>query len=684
MHTGHGAPPELVARLVAGSRTLGADPSLVLHGGGNTSLKVPWADRTGRERHALLIKGSGHDLATIGPEGFAPLCLDRVRELLPPTDLDDLALADELRCARLTGQAPDPSVETLVHALLPHPAVFHSHPDVLLTVTNTIDGARWLEEVLGERVVIVPYAMPGPGLAAACATAWQAHLAADIPGSRGVGGTDDARGSGAGVGSGAGGGIADLGVVEGMVVLQHGLFTFGADPEEALARHQDLLDTVTDALEVRLGRPRTAAVSGRPGQPDPLVLARLRAELSAVAGTPLIVRQTGGEDLDRRLIPEVLTAVERGPVTPDHALWTRPFPLVGTDVTGYAERYRRYVASHAEHRQGPLTPLDPAPRVVLAPRLGLLAVGRTASEARRAEDITCHTLAVVTDAEALGGYAPASSAHVFDLEYWTLQQAKLERAHAPAPLTGTVALVTGAASGIGRACAEELLAAGAAVIALDRDPRVVTAVDAAGWLGVQVDVTDSAALGAALGTGVAHFGGIDIVVVGAGIFPTTAPLTELAAEAWRETMAVNVDSVAALYRLVGPLLQVSPYGGRVVVVASRNVPAPGPGAGAYSASKAALTQLSRVAALEWAPHGVRVNLVHPDAVFDTGLWTEELLAARAAHYGLSVADYKRRNLLQTEVTSRAVARLVRAMADETFACTTGAQVPIDGGNERVI
>ncbi|EYR62289.1 hypothetical protein N866_09875, partial [Actinotalea ferrariae CF5-4] len=242
----------------------------------------------------------------------------------------------------------------------------------------------------------------------------------------------------------------------------------------------------------------------------------------------------------------------------------------------------------------------------------------------------------------------------------------------------------GAASGIGRGCAAALLDAGAAVVGWDLSPGVATAFDSPDWLGLQVDVTDAEAVDAALAAGVDHFGGLDVLVVAAGIFPSSQPLADLPPETWRRTMAVNVDAVALLYGRVHPLLRLAPAGGRVVVVASKNVAAPGPGAAAYSASKAALTQLSRVAALEWAPDGIRVNLVHPDAVFDTGLWTPELLAARAEHYGMSVDDYKRRNLLRTEVTSAAVGRLVLAMADDTFACTTGAQVPIDGGNERVI
>ena len=247
-----------------------------------------------------------------------------------------------------------------------------------------------------------------------------------------------------------------------------------------------------------------------------------------------------------------------------------------------------------------------------------------------------------------------------------------------------MALVTGAASGIGRACALALRARGAAVIGLDLNPAVAGVVESADFLGVAADVSDPDAVAAAVRAGVERFGGVDIVVAAAGMFGASRPIAELDRTAWRRTMAVNLDATADLFALAHPLLALAPRGGRVVVVASKNVPAPGPGAAAYSASKAALTQLARVAALEWAGDGIRVNTIHPDAVFDTGLWTPDLLAERAARYGLTVEEYKRRNLLRTEVTSARVGDLVATLCGDAFAATTGAQVPVDGGNERVI
>ncbi|MDQ3978137.1 MAG: SDR family oxidoreductase, partial [Actinomycetota bacterium] len=286
---------------------------------------------------------------------------------------------------------------------------------------------------------------------------------------------------------------------------------------------------------------------------------------------------------------------------------------------------------------------------------------------------------------ALGGYESLSVADLFDVEYWELEQAKLRRAGTPPPLAGEIALVTGAASGIGRACAEALLEEGAAVVGVDIASGVETAFESGPqWLGLVADITDADQIERSLELAVERFGGLDILVVNAGIFPATAPIAELDDDTWRRTMAVNLDGHAALLRAAHPLLRLAPRGGRVVVVGSKNVPAPGPGAAAYSASKAALTQLARVAALEWAKDGIRVNVVHPNAVFDTGVWTDEVLAERAASYGMSVEEYRTKNLLGVEVTSADVARVCVALCGRDFAKTTGAQIPVDGGNERVI
>lgn len=645
----------LLNELVEVSRMLGANPRMVLHGGGNTSVKAGWRDVTGATYPVLLVKGSGRNMATVDASGFAPLRLERLRELLPPTTLDQADLAGELRCALVDDAAPDPSVESLVHALLPHVAVVHSHADAILTLSNTPDGAALIREVCGPDVLVVEYAMSGPALAGVCLAAWQE--------------AGDAQS-----------------LVTGLVVLNHGLFTVGDTPKEALERHLAVVEAAERRIADLLPAPRD--LEADPVADDDLLdaaaLAALRRRISDAAGRPLVVRCCRDAQVRAFLADEnAIEAARRGPMTPDHATWTRRAPMVGDDVVAYGAAQREYFARYAGRSTAPQAK-DPAPRVVLHPELGLLSAGRTGVEAQIVEDIYRHTMTAISAAEALGGYRPAGDEHIFDLEHWDAQEDKLERVTTLAPLTGKVAVVTGAASGIGRACAAELLASGASVVGWDISPDVATTFDSPEWLGLMVDVTDGAAQRAALRAGVAAFGGLDILVVSAGIFPTAAHLDVMDMAMWRRTMSINVDSVAELYGLAHPLLREAVGGGRVVVVASKNVLAPGPGAAAYSASKSALTQLSRVAALEWAPDGIRVNMVHPDAVFDTALWTPELLAKRASHYGMSVERYKRRNLLGTEVTSAAVARLVTSMAGDTFACTTGAQVPIDGGNERVI
>jgi NAD(P)-dependent dehydrogenase (short-subunit alcohol dehydrogenase family) len=374
----------------------------------------------------------------------------------------------------------------------------------------------------------------------------------------------------------------------------------------------------------------------------------------------------------------------QGPATPDHVIRTKRIPMLGRDVASYAATYRGYFERNAARATQPKAMLDPAPRVVLDAAFGLGCVGRTVKDANIVRDIYAHTVDVILAATALGGYRALPEQDIFDVEYWDLEQAKLKRAGAPAPFAGEVALVTGAASGIGRACVESLLMRGAVVIALDSNPDIAGLFARPEVLGLCCDVTVSAQVCEALDCGVRAFGGLDMLVLNAGIFPGGTRVAALADEEWRRVMRVNLDANLGLLRETHPLLKLAVRGGRVVIIGSKNVPAPGPGAAAYSASKAALTQLARVVALEWGADGIRVNTLHPNAVFDTAIWTAEVLANRARHYGLSVAEYKINNVLKVEVFSRDVAELAAAMCGSLFDKTTGAQVPVDGGNDRVI
>jgi rhamnose utilization protein RhaD (predicted bifunctional aldolase and dehydrogenase)/NAD(P)-dependent dehydrogenase (short-subunit alcohol dehydrogenase family) len=633
------------------SRLIGADPALVLHGGGNSSVKTTWRDITGRELEALFVKASGFEMATIGPEGFAPLALRRLHELLELESLSDAEMVRELTAAKLDPDAPAPSVETLLHAFLPFPAVLHSHADAIVTLTNLSNGEEIVRQVLGDAVVVVPYVMPGFELAREVRRVWPEQAR---PESRG------------------------------MVLLNHGLVTFGAKSREAYERHVELLASAEEWLQEHAPAPSDEPPQLPQGPATEL--AELRRLVSEAAGRALVLRRHTGAAVRRFVArPDLVSLTRRGPLTPDHVIRTKPAPLVGRDVTAFADSYSAYFAKHAPHARAHITMLDPAPRVILDPELGMLTAGPSAHEAQVVADIYHHTISVLERAEDhLGGYVGLPPERLFEVEYWELEQAKLRRAGESSVLAGTVAVVTGAASGIGRACAEALLAHGVAVAGLDISHEVESRFAGPAWKGIVADVTDAKAVGAAVRTTAEAFGGVDIAVISAGIFGPSTPIVELGDESWRSVLSVNVDSALRVLRDLHPLLARSPVGGRVVVIGSKNVAAPGRGVAPYSASKAALTQLGRVAALEWADDGIRVNVVHPDAVFDTRLWTPEMLAERARQYGVDVETYRRRNLLRTEIKSEDVARAVVALCDNTFRVTTGAQIPIDGGNERVI
>jgi rhamnose utilization protein RhaD (predicted bifunctional aldolase and dehydrogenase)/NAD(P)-dependent dehydrogenase (short-subunit alcohol dehydrogenase family) len=632
------------------SRLLGRDPDLVLHGGGNTSVKSRHTTLFGDQVDVLLVKGSGADLADIDESGFSSLRLDAVLRLAELGSLSDAEMARQLLLATTSPEGPNPSVETIVHAVLPYKFVDHTHADAVVTLTNSPVAKAALEETYGDEVIVIPYVMPGFRLARACAKR---------------------------VSEGVGAGVL------GVVLMNHGMFTFGDTARESYDRMIEVVSRA-DAYIERHRRP-TPAAPGRRATVSPVVRAELRRTVSEAAGSPVVISSHRDAQVMAFLArPDLDTVSQRGPVTPDHAIRTKPWPLLGRDVETYSAAYRRYFEEHRHRATTELQALDPAPRVILDSELGLCCIGRTPEEVAIVEDLYRHTMKVITDAVGLGGYQPVSLPDLFDVEYWDLEQAKLRRRGAPPPLAGEVALVTGAASGIGRACAEALLGEGAAVVGVDVAATIETAFDGVGWAGLQADVTDREALARALEVTSERFGGLDVLVVNAGVFPPSASIGDLDFDVWKRTMAVNVDANAALLHQAYPLMRASPRGGRVVVIGSRNVHGPGPGAAPYSASKAALTQLARVAALEWASDGIRVNVIHPDGVFDTGVWTTEVIEQRAAHYGLSVEEYRSRNLLGVEVTSADVARACVALCGSAFPKTTGAQLPVDGGNPRVI
>jgi rhamnose utilization protein RhaD (predicted bifunctional aldolase and dehydrogenase)/NAD(P)-dependent dehydrogenase (short-subunit alcohol dehydrogenase family) len=640
----------VLGRRVYTSRLLGREPSLVLHGGGNTSVKVMEDDLFGEPLELLYVKGSGWDLATIEAPGFAPVRMDVLRRLAGLDELSDVEMARQLRLATVDPAAPAPSVEAILHAVVPSRFVDHTHPDALLSVMNTPSGRERIEALYGDDVAVIPYVMPGFLLARRCAVELPEALGPDAIG---------------------------------IVLMNHGLFTFGETARESYERMIDLVTRAEQYLE-RHGawevEPRTEAASDTPLGTS---IAALRLDVSRAAGRPMILTRSSSpfaSSFARRADLEHVS--QQGPMTPDHVVRTKRLPLVGRDVVAYAAGYTRSFDALAAGR--PLRMLDPAPRIVLDPELGLLAVGATVADAAVTEDVYLHTIEAIERAGALEKWQALPESDIFAVEYWDLEQAKLRRAGPLPPFAGEVTLVTGAASGIGRACVVAFLEAGAAVVGLDLSAEVAGVSSEAGYLGLVCDVTSEDAVTHALEAGVRRYGGLDMLVLNAGVFPVSTPVAEQSLEEWRHAMSVNADANVVLLREAYPLLRVAPGGGRVVVNASKNVPAPGPGAGAYSASKAALTQLARVTALEWGGAGIRVNVVHPNAVFDTGIWSDEVLAERAKSYGLEVEAYRRNNVLRVEVTSAEVARTIVALCGPAFARTTGAQIPVDGGNERVI
>ena len=635
------------------SRLLGQDSTLVLHGGGNTSVKITETNILGKDEEILYVKGSGWDLETIEEAGFSPVRMQHLLALAKLDALSDPQMVNELKTHMTRASAPSPSVETILHATLPYKYVDHTHADAVVTITNTPNGLQRIKEVYGDTVVIIPYVMPGFDLARVCAERFTREA------------TDKTIG---------------------MVLMNHGIFSFGATAKESYDRVIGLVSRAEDYLIKNnawtIPCVETAVASVHSVKQD---ITQLRRELSTAAGAPVIL-STHSDPQSLAFVgrDNIATISQQGPATPDHVIRTKRLPMLGRDVKAYVEAYRAYFDQNAPHAKEQKNMLDPAPRVILDHDLGLCTVGKNAKEAAIVHDIYRHTMDIIQRATALGGYQALSARDLFDMEYWDLEQAKLRAGGAPPMFSGEIALVTGAASGIGKACVEALLKRGAAVVGLDINESIESLYDRPDFLGLICDVSNETQISDALETTARVFGGLDMLILNAGIFPAGCNIEAMPTDKWRKVMNINLDANLFLMRESHPLLKLAPNGGRVVVIGSKNVPAPGPGAAAYSASKAALNQLARVAALEWGGEGIRINSLHPNAVFDTGLWTDEVLQNRADHYGLSTQEYKCRNVMEVEVRSRDVAELAAEMCGPLFAKTTAAQVPVDGGNERVI
>lgn len=630
------------------SRLLGRDASLVLHGGGNTSVKSTATNLFGETEEILYVKGSGWDLATIEAEGFAPVKMDMLLKMAELKELSDTDMVKYQRLAMTNPSAPNPSVEAILHAIIPFKFVDHTHTDAVVTITNTQGGEDKIKELYGDSVLVIPYIMPGFVLA---------KLIYDM--------TRDVNWS----------------ELEGMVLMNHGLFTFSDDAKKSYEKTIELVDKAEKYLEAKGA---VLHVEKSDASLELLTLAKIRKEVSNLKGAATIAILN---DSDLALYfskQDVEKIALRGPLTPDHVIRTKRIPAIlgddfNADLAGFVKEYKEYFEANKKDE----TLLNPAPNFAILKDNGTLSFGANAKEANIIKDINDHTYEAILKAEKLGGYKALSAANIFEVEYWSLEQAKLKGGGKLPEFSGKVAVVTGAASGIGLAIAKMLNSRGAAIVALDINPEVEKIFAKSDAIGVKCDLTSSDDIQNAIERAVKSFGGIDIVVSNAGIFTPSENLDMLSDENWQRSMDINLTSHQKLIKYTAPFLKLG-VDATLIMVASKNFPAPGKGAAAYSVAKAGQTQLARIAALELGEFGVRVNTLHPHAVFDTAIWTEEVLANRAKAYNMSVEEYKTNNVLKTEIKSDDVAELVCAMAGRAFAKTTGSQVAIDGGSDRII
>ena len=631
------------------SRLLGLEEDLVMHGGGNTSVKIREKNIFGEYDDILYVKGSGWDLATIEPQGFTPVKLDALHKLVKLDALSDMDMVKYQRMAVTDPAAPNPSVETILHGIIPYTFVDHTHADAVVVITNSPNGKEQIQKIYGKNMMIIPYVMPGFILAKTIYDMTQG---------------------------------VDWDKLDGMILLNHGVFTFDHDPKKS---YEKMIKIVSKA-EAYLKKKKAVETKGaKSAKIDPLRLAQIRKDVSNLTGKPVLSR------LDNRPVSvgfsnlkNVKSIGGRGPITPDHIIRTKRVPVYlsqnhAKDLAAFQSSYNGYFKKYNQGEQK----LDQAPRWGILPGLGTLAFGPSVKHVGIIEDIARHTKRAIVQSEKLGAWKTLGQRDLFEMEYWSLEQAKLAKAGKAKAMQGKVALVTGCASGIGKACVESLVRQGAVVAALDIDKSITTVFPQAEVLGLRCDVTDMKQLKSCIERTIMHFGGIDMLVMNAGIFPKSARIVDMKEDLWDKSISINLTSHQRLLQLCVPYLEIG-FDPAVVIIGSKNVPAPGPGASAYSVAKAGLTQLGRVAALELGDKGIRVNIIHPNAVYDTAIWTDEILKARAKNYGLSVKAYKTNNVLKTEVASKDVADLAVAMLGKIFSKITGAQIPIDGGNDRVI
>ncbi|MAD40690.1 bifunctional aldolase/short-chain dehydrogenase [Tistrella sp.] len=654
---------EDLALRVYTTRLLGSDPRLVLHGGGNTSVKTRMTDILGDPLDVLCVKGSGWDMGVIEPAGLPAVRLEPLRRLERLEALTDEEMVNVQRLNLLDSTAPNPSVETLLHAFLPQKFIDHTHANAVLSLTDQPDGEAIVRELYGDRVAYIPYIMPGFLLARTAA-----RIVRETPG------------------------------VKGMVLLKHGIFSFDDDGRTA---YELMIDFVSMAEE-RLARGRrtlvqaavpaglapVAAVApvlrGLTALADPAAEGGCRPFVLEHRAGPAVMAFVNAVDLDR--------IANSGVATPDHVIRTKPAPLIlpsprADDLAGfraaaeaalgrYVEAYHAYFARNNARLGGIKTELDPMPRIVAVKGLGIFALGKSSKEARIAADVYEAAIEVITGAEGIGRFESISEADLFDVEYWSLEQAKLGKG-GEKPLQRRIVAVTGGAGGIGAATARAFAAAGAEVAVLDLTPEAAAGVARPlGGIGIACDVTDPASVTAAIEAVVARFGGLDILVSNAGA-AWQGRIGEVDEAVLRQSFELNFYGHQRAAQAAVKVMKAQGFGGQLLFNASKQAVNPGPDFGPYGLPKAATLFLSRQYALDHGRDGIRSNAVNADRV-RSGLLTDEMVAARSKARGLSEADYMGGNLLGREVTAADVAQ---AFVDLALAQkTTGSVTTVDGGN----
>ncbi|MGE0737207.1 MAG: bifunctional aldolase/short-chain dehydrogenase [Alphaproteobacteria bacterium] len=646
------------------TRLLGGDPRLVLHGGGNTSVKMKAKDVTGEELDVLCVKGSGWDMAKIEPPGLPAVRLASLQKLLALDALSDEDMVNVQRLNLLDSTAPNPSVETLFHAFLPHRYIDHTHANAVLALTDQPNGEQLAQEVYGDKASVLPYTMAGFILAKKAGEAYLKNTKA-----------------------------------HGLVLAKHGIFSFGESAQEAYERMIALVSLAEErlaknrkqvfaprTLPAALATPEEVApmlrgLAALPENPNDGVFKRFVVDFRT---SPAILNYVNGAEIDRYS--------QIGVATPDHVIRTKSLPVVlpapelgkldefnraaRTAFDAYQQRYHDYFARNNARQHNKKVELDRNPRVCLVPGLGVFALGKSHAEAKVAADLAECNIDVITDAEAIGTFNCAAEADLFDIEYWSLEQAKLGKG-GEKPLARHVAVVTGGGSGIGAATAAALAKEGADVAVLDRDPAAAEAVaNKLGGFAVACDVTKPDEVRAAFDAVCRKFGGVDILVSNAGA-AWQGRIGDVADKVLRESFELNFFSHQSVAQNAVRVMRNQGTGGCLLFNVSKQAVNPGPDFGPYGLPKAALMFLVRQYALDHGAEGIRANGINADRI-RTGLLTDAMVATRSKARGMSEKDYMSGNLLKREVYAADVAKSFVDLALATK--TTGAILTVDGGN----